>query len=186
MPFEDDYFVKIYLGHILEHLVWERVPEALAEVRRVAKPGAQIMVVGPCIHKAVATKQPDWLFDAIIARPEAEGGLNHAWTPTEAFTFEAMENGGLDNIQVVNIAAVTRPEWPNPSTAPWQCALKATVSKGSSRTGSTPYSSQVAETTRIHPAENRPMPRRNRKLSTLRKISSFRVAGDTVRRFISK
>lgn len=127
MPFEDGTFSKIYLGHVLEHLMWATLPKALAEVRRVAVPGAEVVAVGPCIELARQTKQPQWLLDAIIAREGSEGGFEHAWTPTAALTQEALEIGGLRQVKLVSVSEIRKPEWPNPSNALWQCAVKAIV-----------------------------------------------------------
>ncbi len=46
-PFDKGTFERIYLGHVLEHVPWERLPVFLDEVRRVLKPGGWLMVVGP-------------------------------------------------------------------------------------------------------------------------------------------
>lgn len=127
MPFENETFSHVYLGHVLEHLMWETLPEALAEVRRVSKPGAQVVAVGPCINYARKTKQPQWLLDAIIAKEGSQGGFEHAWTPTAELTKEAMELGGLREVTLVPVRQIQKPEWPNPSTAAWQCAVRAIV-----------------------------------------------------------
>src|SRR5690348_11497256 len=47
LPFEEDSAELIYVGHILEHIEWERVPVYLAEMKRVLKPGGTLVVVGP-------------------------------------------------------------------------------------------------------------------------------------------
>lgn len=121
--FEDGTFHRAYLGHVLEHLEWERIPDALAEVRRVLVPGGTVMVVGPCILRAIATRQPTDLLERILARPWGSGeGQEHAWTPTTAWTLQAMKEGGLEGVREIPVDQVVKPEWPNPSTASWQMA----------------------------------------------------------------
>lgn len=128
MPFPDATFDRIYMGHLLEHLRWEdELLEGLAEVRRVGKPGATVMVVGPDIRKAIDTDQPDWLMRSIVGDAPADNPGGHQWVATEGLTVRALERGGLTDARAVDVAHVTRPEWPNPSQAPWQCAAVATV-----------------------------------------------------------
>jgi methyltransferase family protein len=66
LPFPDATFTKVYAGHTLEHLAWDHIPQALTEIRRIMTPGAELMVVGPDIERAVLTRQPQWLLDAIV------------------------------------------------------------------------------------------------------------------------
>lgn len=126
--FPEDSFEACYLGHFLEHLEWHRIPEALAQVRYVCRPGATVMAVGPCLYRAIATNQPRALLEAIVADPRQEPtGHGHAWTPTADLTREALQIGGLVEVVTVPIVGVTKPTWPNPSTAPWQTAAMGLV-----------------------------------------------------------
>lgn len=52
-PFPDSHFDGIYLGHVLEHIDWKQVPEFLLDMRRIAKQGAQILIVGPDVYKTI-------------------------------------------------------------------------------------------------------------------------------------
>lgn len=126
--FPEASFQAAYLGHFLEHLRWDRIPLALAQVRHVCAPGASVMAVGPCLYRAIRTSQPQWLIEAIVADPRQKPtGHGHAWTPTEELTRVALEEGGLTNVTTVPIVGVTKPAWPNPSTAPWQTAAMGIV-----------------------------------------------------------
>jgi predicted SAM-dependent methyltransferase len=127
LPFRDGAFERSYLGHVLEHVPWHDVARFVAEVRRVTAPGATVMAVGPCIHRVIETRQPRHITEAVLADPRDTSPEAHAWTATEALTAAAMVEGGLANVAAVPVASVTRPEWPNPSTAPWQCAVKGTA-----------------------------------------------------------
>lgn len=130
MPFEDNRFLRAYMGHCLEHLEYDAIPDAIAEMRRVCKSGATIAVVGPCVELAERSGQPGWLLKQ-IARPEKSTeapGIEHRWTPTAALTRDILRTSGLKNVTVVDITEIARPDWPNPnSDAPWQCAMFATV-----------------------------------------------------------
>jgi hypothetical protein len=100
----------------------------LAEIRRVMAPGAEAVAVGPCIHRAMATGQPQWLVQAILCDPrtvDVHPGVHHAWTATEELTAEAMRLGGFTDVSVLDVQSVVPPTWPNPSQAPWQCAVRA-------------------------------------------------------------
>lgn len=119
---------QVYLGHVLEHILWEDLKEFWEMVAEVAAPGAEVMVVGPCILRAVETRQPESILTAILADPRTPGGgLGHAWTPTEALTVEAVGLGGLQDIEVLPVGEVRPPKWPNPSVAPWQTAVRAII-----------------------------------------------------------
>lgn len=128
MPFPDGTFDRIYMGHLLEHLRWEdELLEGLEEVRRVARPGAEVMTVGPAMEKAVATGQPAWLLDAIISEAPAKDSSGHQWVATEGLTVRALERGGMKNVRAVDVATIMKPQWPNVSQAPWQCAVWCTT-----------------------------------------------------------
>lgn len=127
MPFEDDYFTKVYIGHVLEHLAWDEMPDAMREVQRVMKPGGTLIVVGPCIKKAIQTRQPWEIIEAILAKPQwcGKGGGNHAWTATEEYTAQAVATIYWKHLDYMKVNTIVPPEWPNPTTAPWQCAIRA-------------------------------------------------------------
>lgn len=124
LPFRCGAFDAAYLGHVLEHVPWGMLPVMLGEVRRVLHHGAPLAVVGPDIDKAVETGQPDWLLRAIDTLGEGAGG--HKWVATEALTVDAMRTV-FPNTRPVPVASIDAPDWPNVSTAPWQCAALATA-----------------------------------------------------------
>jgi hypothetical protein len=97
----------------------------LSEVRRVMAPGAEVMAVGPDIYRAISTNQPQWLIRDILSDPrtvDVQPGVHHAWTATEELTVEALRLGGFTDVEPVDVQVVRRPDWPNVSQAPWQCA----------------------------------------------------------------
>ena len=122
--FEAHSFKKAYIGHVLEHIPFDETVDAVLHIAYVVRPGSPIMVVGPCIERAVETGQPASILDAIRHNPDKpQHPWSHAWTPTEALTLEIMQASGLDKVEVLPIGSVDEPEWPNPSTAKWQTAV---------------------------------------------------------------
>lgn len=132
LPFCDDAFDRLYVGHFLEHLEW---PSGLVsigvELRRVCRPGAEVRVVGPAIDLAEQTDQPEWLLEAIRMdadwRTREPLGIAHAWTANVPLTVQAAELAGFTDVRVIPVQTVVPPEWPNASQAPWQVALSARV-----------------------------------------------------------
>lgn len=54
-PFDDDTFEAVYMGHVLEHMPWgDPVDEFLSEIRRVTKPYAPVLVVGPDVYRTIS------------------------------------------------------------------------------------------------------------------------------------
>lgn len=121
MPFPDGCFEAAYLGHFLEHLPWESLAGALADLHRVLRPRSPVMVVGPAIERAVSQQEPQFILEAIIGEGD-EGPGGHQWVATERLTLRAMCLAGLTDVSRVDVATVLPPEWPNPTTAAWQCA----------------------------------------------------------------
>ena len=125
LPFPDETFAKVYAGHTLEHIAWGDIPNALVELRRVMTPDGELMVVGPDIERALLTNQPQWLLNAILVDGPESGPGGHKWTATGLLTLLATCRV-FPGAYEVPIETVTRPAWPNPSLASWQCAVLAT------------------------------------------------------------
>lgn len=118
--FFEQAFTKVYVGHVLEHIRWPDLTEVILNLGYV---GQKIMVVGPCLEKAIASNQPPELIDGIRASEEIDyHPWSHKWTPTEERTAEAIREAGYEP-HIIPVAEVRRPEWPNPSTAGWQTAM---------------------------------------------------------------
>jgi len=58
-PFPDNHFDAIYLGHVIEHIDWHDVAPFLLDMRRIAKPGAPILIVGPDVYKTIQRWRED-------------------------------------------------------------------------------------------------------------------------------
>lgn len=144
VPLADGVAERAYLGHLLEHLWPEELTPALCEVARLLKPGGVLMVVGPCIGKAL--DQAEWALAARIVglsadqdsrlvgggtRPlgsvEPWGPGSHKWVSTEALTARALRLVGF-NPEIIDVAMVRQPEWPNPAPdAKWQTAMRVVL-----------------------------------------------------------
>lgn len=121
MAYGKNAFKKAYVGHVLEHIHMEDV---FAAVKAIAFIAEEVMVVGPCALRAIATDQPQSLIDAILPPDEIDAHpWSHKWTPTEDLTMEIIQRSGFDPV-IVDVATVKKPEWPNPSQAPWQTAMR--------------------------------------------------------------
>lgn len=127
LPFPTGRFSYVYLGHLLEHLEYtQELPAALAEVRRVCRPQAQIRVVGPCLHRAAKLHfDPEWvaLWDHGV---DDASGLCHRWAPTTEATLAAVQLLDPDAYEIP-VETVRLPEWPNADHQLYQCAFAATL-----------------------------------------------------------
>lgn len=54
LPFAAGSVERAYAGHVLEHIEFDALTEALEEIRRVLRPGAELLVVGPDVEKGRA------------------------------------------------------------------------------------------------------------------------------------
>lgn len=114
-------FKRAYVGHVLEHIEWRNMREAIMNIAHTVESGGQIVVVGPCLIKANGS--PRSLIEAILPDPRIpDSHWGHKWCPTTDLTLEAMRIGGLLDVGERDIRDVVPPEWPNPSTASWQVA----------------------------------------------------------------
>ena len=122
LPFRAKAFGGAYLGHVLEHIEWDRIPIFLAELQRTLTAGSVVAVVGPDVERAVRTNQPPNIISAIVTLSQGPGG--HKWVATEELTLEALRTS-FEVVRAVPVATIRPPTWPNPSTAGWQCAALA-------------------------------------------------------------
>lgn len=120
--YDIDTFTHVYLGHFLEHVPYDDIPAILGTVDACCTAEVRIAIVGPCYDLA-RIHEPGLLYN-IADRGETGPGA-HRWTATAELTRQALEAAGL-SVQAVPVTSITRPEWPNPSTALWQCAFLCT------------------------------------------------------------
>lgn len=81
-PFPASEFDAVYLGHVLEHHPWNDLPSFLDGVRRVAKPGAPILIVGPDVHRTLlrwkAGSEPWEMVESVMEHQNLPGSAG--WT----------------------------------------------------------------------------------------------------------
>lgn len=132
LPFQDSTFDRIYIGHLMEHLdVGPELRALFDEVIRVGKPDAEVGIVGPCMDRAIAEHQPDWLLDIIRADTvfDQPKGIQHRWTSTGSRSLTLVREYLDYDAQERFPRELAPPDWPNPSIATWQFAIYAQVVK---------------------------------------------------------
>jgi hypothetical protein len=133
LPFADGDVERAYVGHLLEHLEWARVPDYLAELGRVLAQGAPLVVVGPDVERALQRwkrgLEPWEVVDGCLEGPDsalgAWAGCRHCWNCTEARVARALELVGFEAVTPLELGAPELDEWPVVSRAEWQCAVSA-------------------------------------------------------------
>lgn len=108
-PFPDAHFDAIYLGHVIEHIDWRDVPGFLLDMRRIAKPGAPILIVGPDVLKTIQRwAQGNEPWEMVLStmehqehnyQPERESefwdGATHHWNCHHKRVWDVLENLGF-------------------------------------------------------------------------------------------
>lgn len=132
-PFPDDYFDAIYLGHVIEHIDWRSVPDFMRDMRRIAKAGAPILVVGPDVLKTIQRwkegKEPWHMVLSTIEhqehnyQPDREDefwdGATHHWNCHHQRVWDMMLRLGFTNLvdYTATIPNDTRmTSWTDPGT----------------------------------------------------------------------
>jgi hypothetical protein len=83
LPWPDGWFERAYLGHMIEHVRWESVPEMLRQVKRVVRSGGEVVVVAPDFKVALA---------ALLTNPDTQGALSHVWEIAEDYLHRQSED----------------------------------------------------------------------------------------------
>lgn len=137
LPFPQRSFERVYCGHCIEHVQWEKVPDFLSDLIRVTKAGGWICIVAPDFVKAVerCRDQPDnpeamkHLWDIAEdgqhhqEQKRAELGARHQWNCYEARLVAAMRNAGLNEVRAVPFTQEDLADWPVVDFGPSQCAV---------------------------------------------------------------
>ena len=138
LPFEEGLFNKIYMGHVLEHVPWDRVVPFLELVRSKMADDGEVMVVCPDVNRTLnlwheGRETLDFVKGVIeddvhYQSHEAKWfGARHCWNAYEARIVRAMEKAGFTNLQSIEITKHSAFDgWPVVSFAEFQCAVKAT------------------------------------------------------------
>lgn len=127
---------RIYLGHVIEHVAWDRLPDFLRDVYDVLAPGGEVMVVGPDVLRAIIRHQAgvepmslvlSTLEDATFPADGWEwDGARHQWNAHEARVVGALSRfGGFETVEPVGMESHRLDAWPVVSRVKWQCAVWA-------------------------------------------------------------
>lgn len=122
----------VYLGHVLEHIPYKAVPQALRTLWQRCVAGARIAIVGPDVERAMAlhaSGQLDW--DTVTGALLGEsrwGGDDHLWGCNEERLLRAVRASGLKRAHSVPISSPLLNDFPVASRAPWQCAIVGVAS----------------------------------------------------------
>lgn len=128
MPWGPATVLHIYMGHVLEHLPYERCFDLLTHLRAAVRPEGQVMVVGPDVEVAQRMAEAgalDVTLDSLRYGADRWPGDEHLWECTAAKVVTLFEETGWVDIQNVGIANVAA-FWPVADRRPqWQCAIAA-------------------------------------------------------------
>lgn len=113
LPYEDGSVDAIVTSHLLEHL---DVPRALAEWRRVLKPGGRVLACVPD-----ASREKEWIgYHLAEARERGDGASHHHMADLTQASLEAsLGRAGFDDVRREDPML----RWELPGKADWQaCA----------------------------------------------------------------
>jgi hypothetical protein len=124
---------KVYMGHVLEHIQWELVPDFLRQVLDICVPGAEIAIVGPDIRKFVAKwKHGQLSWDDVMGalenhtsfQPAGEwDGARHQWNCYEQRVLDVAVHAGVGAVEAVPVNGSSLGAWPVTSYVDTQCCV---------------------------------------------------------------
>lgn len=121
----------VYLGHILEHIPYKEVPQALRLLWQRCVAGARIAIVGPDVDRAGslhAAGQLDWeTVTGALCGESRWPGDTHLWMCTEDRLIRAVRASGLRRAHAVPVDSTLLDDFPVTSRAMWQCAIVGQV-----------------------------------------------------------
>lgn len=137
LPIESGTVKKLYLGHVLEHIAWEKLGPALDECKRLLADDGELMVVGPDVYRAIEQyKTGVTEFDAMQSTLEDAKagwdagqweGARHMWNCHGERVVLALKAVGFEQVVSIGIDNPRLDEWPVVSRIGWQCAVSARV-----------------------------------------------------------
>lgn len=147
-PFDNGTFDAVFLGHVLEHIPWPKVPAFIEDMARVAKAGAPMLIVGPDVFRTIKLWaqgiEPWHMVESTLEHQdvnyqpgrehESWDGAYHHWNCHEARLVKLLEAMGYapesysdripnDPSQKTWHDDETGITWPVVGKHHWQCAL---------------------------------------------------------------
>lgn len=126
-------FTKVYMGHVLEHVQWELVPEFLRQVLDRCEVGAEIAIVGPDIRKFLAKWKHDSMsWEEVTAALEHHlsfqpdgtwDGARHQWNCEEQRLLDLAAHVGIGGLSAVPVDEEHLAGWPVTSYVDTQCCV---------------------------------------------------------------
>lgn len=131
LPFPNCSAGRIYLGHVLEHVVWNDAERFLFDVHRTLDRGGELLITGPDTYRTLEQwrdGQLPWLL--------VQSVLEHAQVPSTTDWPEASHQWNCREDRVVELLLATgfvdiEPHtdppagWPVVNWASWQCCVSA-------------------------------------------------------------
>lgn len=138
IPFQAYSFDRIYMGHVLEHVPWDKVVSFLKLAKEALKSDGELMIVCPDVNRALGyflagNEDLNW-YQGVIEddlhyqqNPAQWFGARHCWNAYEDRVVRAVNLAGYKNVRTVDLNDASETYgWPVTSKADWQCAVKAT------------------------------------------------------------
>jgi len=104
-PFEDNTFDAVFLGHVIEHIDWRKVPSFLYDMMRVAKPKARFLITGPDVFKAIEryknNLEPIHIVQSVLEHGRENAlweGSAHYWNCHHQRVMQVLENCGFSSL----------------------------------------------------------------------------------------
>lgn len=129
-------FTKVYMGHVLEHVQWERVVDFIKQVLDKCVVGAEVCIVGPDIMKFLSLWKADMLEWGDVAgaienhtsfQPAGTwDGARHQWNCYEQRLLDVVTHAGLESVTPVPVTEGQLGDWPVTSYVNTQCCVIGT------------------------------------------------------------
>jgi predicted SAM-dependent methyltransferase len=127
---------RLYLGHVLEHVRWEMIPQFMSELRELLMPGAEVLVVGPDVYRSVELHVSGQVSvsdlvstfedDRHYQHAEIEWeGARHSWNCYEARLIRLLSAAGFVDVEPLAVEPGALESWPVVSFTQTQCAVLA-------------------------------------------------------------
>lgn len=127
---------RVYMGHVLEHVRWDRLPRFFKELKQLLVPGAQVCVVGPDVNRVIqGWARGEWSWEHVIGILEDDvhyqtvradwDGARHCWNSYEGRIARLLEENGFTHVTPTPVDRDALAGWPVVDFASHQCAVAA-------------------------------------------------------------
>lgn len=133
MPEEIKDVTHVYMGHVLEHMPFEEIPNLLGAIWERCLPGSVFAAVGPDVQRGQVMYDrgeiPKWLLEAMHKTPGDSpwNGHHHLWDCTEDLMVQAVRKSGVLSCDAVSIESHALDSFPVVARSTWQCASSGVI-----------------------------------------------------------